>query len=154
MTPTRPSLLLIVGLLAGGGAWLVEVAIVAAGKAVMIAPLTLGAAAGIIGIVVALLAVPVYRVARKVPGAQVDPFYATRIVLLAKASSLAGALATGATGAILCFLLTRSVVPAASSVSASAIAVTGAVILLAGGLVAEKMCTLPPDDDSNKEPTP
>ena len=154
MTPTRPSLLLIIGLLAGGGAWLVEVAIVAAGKAVMIPPLTLGAAAGIIGIVVALLAVPVYRVARKVPGAQVDPFYATRIVLLAKASSLAGALATGATGAILGFLLTRSVVPAAGSVSASAIAVTGAVILLIGGLVAEKMCTLPPDDDSNKEPTP
>lgn len=154
MTSTRPSLLLVVGLLAGVGGWFVEVAFVAAGKAAMIPPLTLGAAAGIIGIVVAVLAVPVYRVARKVPGAQVDPFYATRIVLLAKASSLAGALATGATGAILCFLLTRSVVPVAGSVSASAFAVTGAVILLVGGLVAERMCTLPPDDDSNKEPTP
>lgn len=151
MTPTRPSVLVIVGLLGAVGSWLVEVALVSVGSPTMTPPATLGIAAGIIGVVVVVLAVPVYRVARQMPGATVDPFYATRVVLLAKASSIGGALSAGVTGAILVFQLTRAVVPAVGSVTASAIAVTGAVVLLVGGLVAEKMCTLPPDDDSNKE---
>ena len=153
MTPTRPSALLIAALIGAIGAWLVEAALVAAGRPMMVPPLTLGVAAGIIGILVVVLAIPVSRGARHVPGATVDPFYATRVVLLAKASSLGGALTAGITGAVLVFLLTRSVVPAVGSVAAAAIAVTGAVVLLLGGLVAEKMCTLPPEDDSNKEPS-
>lgn len=154
MTPTRPSLLLVVGLLGAIAGWLIEVALVAVGSAAMIPPITLGLAAGTIGIVVVAVAVPVYRVVRKVPGATVDPFYATRVVLLAKASSIGGAFGAGSTGAIVAFLLTRSVVPAVGSVTASTIAVAGAAVLLIGGLVAEKMCTLPPDDDANKESTP
>ena len=88
---------------------------------------------------------------RKVPGAHVDPFYATRVVVLAKASSLAGALVTGLAAAILVFLLTRSVLPAVGSLTMAVVTAVGAVVLLAGGLVAEKMCTLPPEDDTPKE---
>jgi hypothetical protein len=52
------------------------------------------------------------------------------------------------------FLLTRSVVASASSVGMAAVTLVGAGILLAGGLVAEKMCTLPPEDDGDRPGLP
>lgn len=154
MTRTRPSLLLALGLAGAIVGWFLEVVLVASGRPAVIPPITLGAAVGLIGILIVLLALPIHRVVRKVPGAHVDPFYATRIVLLAKASSMAGALVSGLAVAILAFLLSRSVLPAVGSISMAVVTTVGAIVLLAGGLIAEKMCTLPPDDDGTKEPTP
>jgi hypothetical protein len=67
---------------------------------------------------------------------------------------MAGALVCGFAVAILAFLLTRSVLPAVGSVTMAVVTTVGAIVLLAGGLIAEKMCTLPPEDDGTKEPTP
>jgi hypothetical protein len=78
---------------------------------------------------------------------RVDPFYATRAVVLAKASSLTGALLGGAAVAVLVFLLTRSVIPPVSSLALAIATVVAGIVLLVGGLIAEKMCTLPPTDD-------
>ena len=153
MTRTRPSLLLLLGGFGALVGWFLEFAFVGSGLPAVIPPITLGAAVGLIGILIVLLAYPVYRVVRKVPGAHVDPFYATRVVLLAKSSSMAGALVSGLAGAILVFLLTRSVLPAVGSVAMAIVTTVGAIVLLAGGLIAEKMCTLPPEDDGTKEPT-
>jgi hypothetical protein len=151
MTRTAPSLLLVIGVAGGVIGWFIELALVASGRPAIIPPITLGIAVGLIGVLLVLLALPIFRVVRKVPGATVDPFYATRVVLLAKASSIAGALVTGLAVAILTFLLTRSVLPAVGSVTMAVVTVIGAVLLLIGGLAAEKMCTLPPDDDGTKE---
>jgi hypothetical protein len=151
MTRTRPSLLLVLALAGAVAGWMLELALVSAGRPAVIPPITLGIAVGIIGVLIVVVAWPVFRVTRKVAGARVDPFYATRVVLLAKSSSLVGALVTGLVAAILVFLLTRSVLPAVGSVSMTVVTLVGAVVLLAGALVAEKMCTLPPDDDSSKE---
>ena len=153
MTRTRPSLLLVLGAVGAVVGWLVEFSLVAAGLPAVIPPITLGAAVGLIGVLIVLLAYPVYRVVRKVAGAQVDPFYATRVVLLAKSSSMAGSLVSGFSVAVLVFLLTRSVLPAVGSVTMAIVTTVGALVLLAGGLIAEKMCTLPPEDDGTKEPT-
>jgi hypothetical protein len=151
MTRTRPAPLLLLALAGAVGGWMLELALVSSGRAAMIPPITLGVAVGVIGVLVVVAAWPVFRVVRKVAGARVDPFYATRVVLLAKSSSLLGALVTGFSGAILVFLLTRSVLPAVGSVSMTVVTLVGSAVLLAGGLVAEKMCTLPPDDDGPKE---
>ena len=151
MTRTRPSVLLLLGAAGAVLGWFVELALVASGRPAVIPPITLGVAVGLIGVLIVLLALPISRVTRKVAGAHVDPFYATRVVLLAKASSLAGALVTGLAAAILVFLLTRSVLPAVGSVTMAVVTVVGAVVLLVGGLIAEKMCTLPPEDDGTKE---
>lgn len=151
MTRTRPSLLFVLALAGAVAGWVLELTMVSMGRPLLPQPATLGIALGVIGVGVVLAALPVFRVARKVAGARVDPFYATRVVLLAKSSSLAGALVTGLSAAILVFLLTRSVVPAVGSVSMAVVTLVGAVVLLAGGLVAEKMCTLPPDEDGSKE---
>ena len=152
MTRTRPTFLLVFVVAGAIIGWFIEVALVAAGRPTVIPPVTLGAALGLIGIVMVLLAAPIHRVVRKLPGATVDPFYATRVVLLAKASSIAGSLVTGIAASILVFLLTRAVLPAVGSVTMAVVTTVGALVLLAGGLIAEKMCTLPPDDDGTKEP--
>ena len=151
MTRTSPTLLLALGAAGAVIGWFLELGLVMAGEPAVIPPITLGTALGLIGILVVLLALPVFRVVRKVPGAQVDPFYATRVVLLAKASSMTAALVTGFAIAVLVFLLSRSVVPSGSSIAMAAVTAGGAIVLLAGGLVAEKMCTLPPEDDGTKE---
>ena len=147
MTRTTPTPLIVLFLIGAGAGWLVELMLVGTGRPSLVPPFTLGTALGLIGVLVVLLAMPVWRVVRRVHGAKVDPFYATRIVLLAKASSLAGSLLTGLAAAVLAFLLTRSVVAAAGSVGMAVVTLVGAALLLIGGLVAEKMCTLPPEDE-------
>ena len=147
MSRTSPTSLLVLFLIGAGAGWLVELMLVGSGRPSLVPPFTLGTALGLIGILVVVLALPVWRVVRRVAGAKVDPFYATRIVLLAKASSLAGSLLTGLAAAVVVFLLTRSVVAAAGSVGMAVVTLVGAALLLIGGLVAEKMCTLPPEDE-------
>lgn len=152
MKRSSPALLVLLAVLGGVAGWFLEVARVAMSEAAVVPPFTLGAVLGLIGIIIVIYAWPVYRVVRRTATKPVDPFYATRVVLLAKASSLTGALLGGAAVGILVFLLSRSVVPAAGSITMAILTTVGAAILLAGGLIAEKMCTLPPDDD-NKRPT-
>jgi hypothetical protein len=84
----------------------------------------------------------------------VDPFYATRVVVLAKASSIAASLLFGATVAIVVYLLTRSVVAGVGSIFASGAAVVGSVVLLICGLVAENWCSIPPDDKDKGDKSP
>jgi hypothetical protein len=81
----------------------------------------------------------------------VDPFYATRVVMLAKASALGGGLLTGGGIGLLVYLLSRSVAPGVGSLGLTIAALVGAVVLLAGGLIAELMCRIPPDDDSDDD---
>lgn len=148
MTPTRaPALLVLVAVGAVGG-WLLEAMLVASGRPTHVPPLSLAVVLAAIGVLMVLLALPVWRVVRRVDGARVDPFYATRVVLLAKASSLTGALMAGFAAAVLLFLVTRPVQPAGGALVLAGACAVGAVVLVAGGLVAERMCTLPPDDDS------
>lgn len=150
MTRTRPLHLILLALLGAVLLWFVQIALAAAGRPVVIPPYTLGVALLLIGAIVVAMAWPVWRVTRKVPGARVDPFYATRVVMLAKASSLGGALLAGAGLGITLYLLSRSVLPGVGSITMAAVATGGAVLLLVAGLVAEHMCTIPPDDDDHR----
>ena len=151
MTRTRPSMLLLLALLGGGAGWFLETVLVSAGSPAFIPPYTLAVVLAAIGVIVVFVARPVYRAVRRTATTRVDPFYATRAVVLAKASSLTGALFGGVAAGVLVFLLTRSVVPAGGAVAMTIVTIAGSVILLAGGLIAEKMCTLPPDDDDSTQ---
>ncbi|MDM4761646.1 DUF3180 domain-containing protein [Galbitalea sp. SE-J8] len=164
MTRTRPTVLLLVALLGGAGGWFVEVWQVAVGHPAVVPPWTLAVVLALIGVIIVLYAIPVWRSTSgrskrekpdgAVPAKRVDPFYATRVVLLAKASSLTGAILGGAAVGILFFLLTRSVVAAVESVTLAIVTAVGALVLLVGGLVAERMCTLPPDDGEGEQDHP
>jgi hypothetical protein len=144
---TRALPLVVLGGLGVVVGWFAELMLVGSGRPSLDLPITLGVALGLIGVLVVLAALPVFRVVRRVAGASVDPFYATRIVLLAKASSLTGAILSGFTGAVLVYLLSRPAIAADGKVGMAVVALVGAGLLLAGGLVAERMCVLPPSDD-------
>jgi hypothetical protein len=148
---TRVTTLLLLAVLGGGATWFLETALVAAGAGRIIPPVTLAAALVLIGVLVVVMALPVRQAARRKSTRRVDPFYATRVVVLAKASSLGGALLTGAGLGIVGYLLTRTVTPAVGSLSMAIATAVGAIVLLAGGLVAEHMCVIPPDDDETPE---
>lgn len=147
MSRTNPLHLVLMAVLGGAAAWFVEVALAASGNAVLIPPVTLAVALTLIGVLIVILALPVRRVSRGVPNARIDPFYATRVVVLAKASSLGAALLTGAGLGIAAYLLTRSVLPGVNAVVLAFAMAAGAALLLVASLVAEHMCAIPPDDE-------
>lgn len=151
MKRTRPLPLVIYAIVAAILGWFAQSALTAAGAAVITPPFALAIMLALIGLVVVAFALPVRRAVRDRENHRVDPFYATRVVVLAKASSIAGSLLFGATLAIVTYLVTRAVVAEVGSIFTSGAAVVGAIILLVCGLVAENMCSIPPEDKNKGE---
>jgi hypothetical protein len=131
------------GIVAG---YLIDLAIVSGGGKAIVPPLSLPVTLTGVGVIVVALAWPIRRAVKGKATKHLDPFRAMRTAVLAKACSLSGALVFGFGVGITLFLLTRSVVPAADTVWLAFATAIGAALLLAGGLVAEAFCTLPPDD--------
>jgi hypothetical protein len=153
MKRTRPVSLVLFAAIGGALVWLIEIALIASGRPVAVPPGTLALALGVIGVLDLLLAVPIRRAVRDGQRGKIDPFYATRVAMLSKASSLAGSLVTGVGLGIVIFLSTRSVLAVGSILMAVA-TVVGAVVLLVAGLIAEHLCSIPPDDDDKVEDGP
>jgi hypothetical protein len=151
MKRTSISVLILLAILGGVGSAFLETGLAAAGRPIVIPPLTLGIALAAIGVIVVVLAVPIRRLTRGKAKTPVDPYYATRVLMLAKAGALTGALLTGVGAGVLIYLLSRSIVPAVGSVGSAIATLVGAAVLLAGGLIAEHMCTIPPSDDDDDE---
>ncbi|WP_157157418.1 MULTISPECIES: DUF3180 domain-containing protein [unclassified Diaminobutyricimonas] len=151
MRPSTAGPLILLAVIGTVGGWFLDAGLAASGRPVVIPPLTLPLALMLIGVIVVVIAWPVRTAVRTRELNRVDPFYATRAVVLAKASSLSGALLAGFGLGITVYLLSRTVVPGVSSILMAVATVVGAAILLAAGLIAERMCTLPPDDDSPEQ---
>ncbi len=155
MKRTRVTTLLVLALIGAAIGSLVELALQANGRPIIGLPVTLAIALAVIGGIVVSLAVPIRKMTRATSAPRVDPFYATRIVMLAKASAVTGSLMVGVGIGVLAYLLTRSIIGVGSVTQAIATLI-GAGVLLAGGLLAEHMCSIPPrdddDNDAGKEP--
>lgn len=149
MKRTRVTTLIIVAVLGAAAGGIIEQALAANGRPIIALPITLGIALAVIGGIVVTMAMPIRRMTRATDAPRVDPFYATRIVMLAKACAISGALAVGVGIGVLVYLLTRSVI-GVGSVAQVIITIVGAGVLLAGGLLAEHMCRIPPEDDDNE----
>ncbi|MET3565089.1 Protein of unknown function [Leifsonia sp. 98AMF] len=153
MKRTRPSSLIglgVAGLVVG---FLAELAAAGMGQPVFIPPLTLPITLVAVAIIVIAFALPIRRAVRGRSVRRIDPFQATRIVVLAKACGLSGALLTGIGIGIGAYLLSRDVLPGGNAILLTALTTAGAVILLVAGLVAELFCTLPPGDDDDRTET-
>ena len=151
MMRTSPTPLIALGLVGLVVGFLAELAATAFSAPIFVPPLTLPLALVLIAVILVALAWPIRQATRGRSTRRVDPFRAMRVALLAKASSLSGSLLLGVGLGIVAFILTRSVVPAVTSLWLAIGMALGAVILLAGGLVAEHFCTLPPDDDHDHD---
>ncbi len=154
MTRTKPLHLLLIAVLGAGITWLTETALAAGGRAILIPPFTLAVAVVLIAAIIVTMALPVRRVSRGVASARIDPFYATRVVMLAKASSLSGAIVGGGGLGIAAFLLSRSVLPALGSVTMALATGIAGILLVVAGLVAEHWCFIPPKDDDTPGGSP
>ncbi|TFC00126.1 DUF3180 domain-containing protein [Cryobacterium adonitolivorans] len=146
MKRTHSTPLIALGLTGLVVGFLVELAATAWSAPIIVPPFTLPLALILIAVILVALAWPIRQATRGRSTKRVDPFLAMRIALLAKASSLSSALLLGVGLGIVTFILTRSVVPAVTSLWLAIGMALGAMILLAGGLVAEHFCTLPLDD--------
>jgi hypothetical protein len=149
---TRASTLLAFGLVGLAVGYLVELALVAGGSTALVPPISLAITLVGIGVIVVLVAWPIRQAVRGDGTRRVDPFRAARIAVLAKASSITGALVLGVGVGIGVFLLTRSVLPPTATIWTALATAIGAALLLTGGLVAEHFCTLPPDDPEEEGP--
>ncbi|WP_144715161.1 DUF3180 domain-containing protein [Curtobacterium pusillum] len=153
MKPTRASTLVSVALVAAVAGFALDAVLASRQAPTLFLSPPLGVTLALIGIAVVLMARPVRRHARDGAGRQrpVDPLYATRVVVLAKASSICGAL-FGAFGlGLLVYLLTRSAFPSLGSILPNVVAVGGGLVLTVCALVAERMCIAPPEDDDDDD---
>lgn len=153
MKPTRASVLVSVAVVAAVAGFAVDAVLASRAAPTLLLSVPLGLTLAFIGIAVVLMARPVRRHAREGVLRQrpVDPLYATRVVVLAKASSIGGALFGGFGAGLLVYLLTRSVTPSLGSTLPNAVAFGGAVVLTVCALVAERMCIAPPGDDDRDD---
>jgi uncharacterized membrane protein YqgA involved in biofilm formation len=147
MTRTTPGPLLFLGLAGFVLGFLLDLWSASRGAATVVPPVSFSLTLVAVGAIVVGFAIPIHRRARGKSDRSIDPFQATRVVSLAKASSLAGSLLVGFALGVLAFLLSRSTLPGIASLWLAAAATVGAVILTVAGLVAERLCTLPKDDD-------
>ncbi|PPG48877.1 DUF3180 domain-containing protein [Rathayibacter sp. AY2B3] len=148
MRRTRTSTLLGLGLAGAVAGFLLDLAIAAAGRPVLIPPLTVPLTLIVVAALVLGFAIPIHRATKGTLRRRIDPFRAMRVVVLAKASSHVGALLLGASGGILVYLLSRAI-PSLGSVWQDVATIVGALVLLVAGLVAEHLCTIPPSDDDD-----
>jgi hypothetical protein len=144
----RTSIPLLIGLTLIGAVlgWLGQTALAAGGSPSLIPPVTLVVA--LVGIAAILLGLgwPIRQVVRGKRTRRVDPFFAMRVLVFAKASSLTGALLTGAAAALVVYALTRSSLPLLPVVWADVLTLLGAAALVVAGLVVENWCRIPPED--------
>ena len=152
MTRTRPTTLVALVVVGLVGAYLLQQLLAATGLAKFRPEYSLALSLAFIAAIIITLAVPIRRATRSERPRPIDPFYATRVVLLAKASSLTGALLTGAGAGFALELLSRSGGLDTGSLLRALAMLGASIVLLAAGLLAEWFCTVPPSDDDPSEP--
>lgn len=146
--------LVVAALIGGVCGFLLDASLTSMGRATFAPAASLPILLVLLGAIVVALAVPIFRASRGRTGRRVDPFRAVRVAVLAKASSLVGAVGLGFALGLLTFLLTRPVTPSLGSLGAIiATAVCGAVLVVAA-LIAEQLCTLRKDDDDEHPGSP
>lgn len=150
MTRTRISTIVILITVGTAAGFLVQIALAAGSLPKFRPEYTLALSLLFIAGITIALAVPIRRATRATVRTRIDPFHATRVVLFAKASSLAGGLLTGAATGLLAELLVRNGGLNTDSLFRSLAVLVGAIAVLVAGLVGEFLCTVPPAEDEGK----
>jgi hypothetical protein len=144
---TGAGILILAAALGVAAGFLLDQALTAGGRATFTPSVMLPVFLVLLGATAVALALPIRRATRGTLAAPVNPFWALRIAILAKASSIVGAVIGGLAIGLLVFLVTRPVTPSLGSMATViATAVCGA-LLVAAALVAEHLCTIRKDDD-------
>lgn len=154
MTRTKASTVVALAAIGAVLGFFLQIALASASQPKLAPAYTVGITLALIAVAVIALAVPIRRATRGTLKRRIDPFHATRVVLLAKASSLAGGLLTGGAIGLLTELLVRSGGLNTDSLLKTLAMLGGAVALLVAGLVGEFLCTVPPPSDDEGSEVP
>lgn len=162
MKPTKIMTLLGWAVSATTAGYLLPKFVVNSGGAIPISPLNIIITLPLIGILLLLMAIPMFRY-RKASLARVkdsakprpmpmNPFYAVRLVLLAKAIAISGAIFAGWHIGVVWLQLTSPIVP--SSTWQNAFALLGAILMTACAIIVERICRITDDGEgvSSLEP--
>jgi len=147
---TGAGVLIVAGLLGVIAGFLLDQVLTSSGRPTFTPAVTLPILLVLLGGAVLALAVPIRRATHGPVPRPVNPFRAVRVAILAKASSIVGAVVGGLALGLLLFVGTRPVAPSVGSMGTLiATAVCGA-LLVAAALVAEHLCTIRKDDDDEQ----
>jgi hypothetical protein len=127
------------------------------GGSIPISPLNIIITLPLIGIILTLMAIPIFKyrkallarakaasASRPLP---LNPFYAVRILLLAKAISISGAIFIGWHIGVVWLQLSSPIIP--SSTLQNAIALIGAILMTVCAVVVERVCRVIDDGSSS-----
>lgn len=153
MKPTKIMTLVGWAVSATTAGYLLPKFVVNAGGAIPISPLNIIITLPLIGVLLVLMAIPMFRyrkasMARSKDSAKprpmpMNPFYAVRLVLLAKAIAISGAIFSGWHIGVVWLQLTSPIVP--SSTLQNGLALLGAVVMTACAIVVERICRITDD---------
>jgi hypothetical protein len=147
MKRTHPVSLVVAAVLGGGAGYLLDQLLTAAGRSTFTPMASLPVMLVVLGAIVVALAIPIHRATHGRSSQRVNPFRAVRIAMLAKASSLVGAVFGGVGLGLILFVLSRPSDPSVGSMGAQIATVVCAAVLVAAALIAEHLCTIRKDDD-------
>ena len=138
----------LLGLFLAGGvvAYLIELIFQSRGSFIFIPPVSLSFTLFLISVATILMAIPIRRRHNGKTREPINPFYAARVVALAKASALSGAVFLGMGIGILLYLLGRPIAPTGNMLGAVIAEIVASILLITSGLIAEWWCALPPED--------
>lgn len=145
MKRISPVLLLVLALAGAAAGFLLDHALTTAGRATFTPAIVLPIFLVLLAIAVLALAWPIRRSTRSATRRRVDPFRAVRIAMLARASSLLGAVIVGFGAGLGAYLLSRPIAPPIGSITAIIATVVAALVLTTSAMIAESFCLLPGD---------
>lgn len=143
MKRISPVALLVLALAGAAAGFLLDHALTTAGRATFTPVLALPILLVLLAIAVLAFAWPIRRSTHAAAPRRVDPFRAVRIAMLARASSLLGALIAGFGAGLGAYLLTRPIAAPLGSITAVVATVVSAVVLTIAAMIAETFCLLP-----------
>lgn len=133
--------------------YLLPLVLINGGGSIPISPWSIVVTLPLIAIVLSILAVPIYRYRRALVEIQktksltrpkrLNPFYAVRVVLLAKSIAISGAIFTGWHLGVVWLQVTSPVIP--SSTLQNALALIGSVLMTLVALIVERICKVTQD---------
>lgn len=153
MKPTKIWSLLVATFVAGAITFVAVKALIANGGAVPVAPNNLLISIPSIAVIELLAAIPVFRYRRELGKyittgkrpKRIDPFYAVRVLALAKATGISGALFAGFALSLVILQATLPVIP--DSISLNALALIESIVLIVVAILIERACKLPEDSE-------
>lgn len=161
MKPTKLKFLFVLALTTATTGYFLAALMVSRGFQLPVSPTNLLITLGAIGVVLLALSIPIWRYRSALRENEVkrpkrvDPFYAVRVLLLAKASSLAGALFAGWHAGVVGYQVFSPVVTPVLALQ-NGLGFFASFALVASAYLTEQLCRLPndPSPDPDQGVTP